>query len=180
AVALRRVVVAGRRDPLAQLAGLVVDREEVRDAAAVARGLVHVGGHDQRVGGDDRRVLDPLVHLVLGDHLAGLRVDGLDVQLTLLERAALADRDHLRATAVPGVVAAVGVLGRPQLLAGGDVPGGAAAGAARGDRGAADGDVAEPDGERAGLGRLVPQLLAGLQVDRGDLGAALRFGLGRR
>src|SRR5690606_11304927 len=148
AVAAGRVVVAGGGDAGAQLAGLVVDGEEVGDAAAVAGGVADVGGHDQRVGGHDARVLDALAHLVLGDHLPGLRVDGLDVQLALGVRAALAHGDQLRAAAVAGVVAGVGRLGRPQLLAAADLPGGAAAGAAGGDGVTADGDVVEAD--RAG------------------------------
>src|SRR5690606_31079091 len=174
AVAAGRVVVAGGGDAGAQLAGLVVDGEEVGDAAAVAGGVADVGGHDQRVGGHDARVLDALAHLVLGDHLPGLRVDGLDVQLALGVRAALAHGDQLRAAAVAGV----GRLGRPRLRAAADLPGGAAAGAAGGDGVTADGDVVEADRAGAGLGGLRPQLLARLQVDRRDLGAGLRLGLG--
>lgn len=58
AVALGRVLVAGRGDPGAQLAGLVVDGEEVRDPATVLRGFAHVGGDDQRIGRHDAGVRD--------------------------------------------------------------------------------------------------------------------------
>ena len=99
ALAVGRVVVARHRDAGAQLAGLVVDGEEVRDAAAVTRTVADVGGHDQRVGGHDGRVLDARGELVLGDHLPGDRVDGLDVQLGVVVGAALAHGDQLLAAA---------------------------------------------------------------------------------
>src|SRR5690606_29100330 len=132
-------------------AGLVVDGEEVGDAAAVTGAVADVGGHHERVGGDDGRVLDALVHLVLGEDVARLGVDVLDVQLTLVVGAALADRDQLGAAAVPGVVAGVGRLGRPALVTGGEVPGGTAAGGTGRDGAAADRHVVEADRHGAGL-----------------------------